>query len=46
MNTKVKKTGPKPDRLKIDDDWRDAMGKAIKKERPKDGWPEAEKGKK
>lgn len=36
------KTGPKPDRVKIDTDWKDAVGKALKKERPKDGWPEPE----
>jgi len=36
--TKDRKSGPVPDCLKIDEDWRDAMNKAIKKERPKDGW--------
>ena len=35
-----------PDRLEIEGDWRDAMGKAIKKKRPKEGWPESEKEKK
>lgn len=36
---KKKKTGPKPDNLKIEGDWKSAMGKAIKKEKPKKGWP-------
>jgi hypothetical protein len=33
------KTGPKPDTLVIEGDWQNAMGKAIKKKRPKGGWP-------
>ena len=37
------KTGPKPDRVKVEGDWEDAIGKALKKPRPKDGWPEPEK---
>ena len=37
------KTGPKPDRLPIEGDWISAVGKAINKERPEDGWPEPEK---
>ncbi len=36
-----KKTGPKPDNIKIEGGWKAAMGKAIKKERPKDGWPKS-----
>lgn len=39
MPEKSKKTGPKPEHLKIEGDWESAMGKAIKKKRPKDGWP-------
>lgn len=39
-----RKSGPEPDRLKIDDmSWQEAMGKAIEKEKPKEGWPEPEK---
>jgi len=34
-----KKAGPKPDAIKIDGDWQQAMGKAMKKKRPVDGWP-------
>jgi len=40
---KKPKTGPKPDTLKLDEDWRNAMGKALKKKRPEEGWPEPEK---
>ena len=32
--------GPKPDAVKIEGDWEEAMGKAMKKPRPKDGWPD------
>ena len=34
-----KKRGPSPERLKIKGDWETAVGKALKKERPKEGWP-------
>jgi hypothetical protein len=34
-----KKTGPAPERFKIKGDWESAVGKALKKERPKEGWP-------
>jgi len=40
---KSKKTGPIPDRVKVEGDWEEAIGKALKKPRPKDGWPEPEK---
>lgn len=33
------KRGPKPDRVKIDEDWEEAVKRALKKKRPKDGWP-------
>lgn len=46
MNKTERKTGPKPDNLKIEGDWESAMEKAVKKKRPKDGWPEPEKDKK
>lgn len=36
---KKRKTGPDPERVKIDDDWESAIGKALRKERPKEGWP-------
>ena len=34
------KPGPKPDRVKIDENWEDAVKKALDKPRPKEGWPE------
>lgn len=37
------KPGPEPERLKIKrKDWRKAIREALEKERPKDGWPDAE----
>lgn len=35
-----KPPGPEPDRLQIDtEDWEDAVGRALNKPRPADGWP-------
>jgi hypothetical protein len=31
--------GPKPDLLKIDGDWKDAMKKSLEKKKPPEGWP-------
>lgn len=31
--------GPKPDILKIEGDWKDAMKKAMGKKKPASGWP-------
>jgi hypothetical protein len=31
--------GPDPERLKIESDWKDAVKKALRKPRPKGGWP-------
>ena len=36
------RTGSDPDRLKIEGDWKAAVGKAIKKRRPAGGWPKPE----
>jgi hypothetical protein len=36
---KAKKPRSKPDRVKIDGDWENAVGQALKKPRPKSGWP-------
>lgn len=45
-STSKSKRGPIPERLKIKGDWETAVGKALKKERPKEGWPdEAQKRK-
>ncbi len=40
---KTEKPGPKPDRLKIKDDWESAVSKALKKKRPEGGWPKDDK---
>jgi hypothetical protein len=37
--------GPDPERVKIHGDWKDAMGKALKKKRPTEGWPNEKKKK-
>lgn len=31
--------GPKPEVLKIDGDWRDAVKKSLEKKKPPEGWP-------
>ncbi|MGD9109549.1 MAG: hypothetical protein PVG93_01290 [Phycisphaerales bacterium] len=46
MTNKGKKHGPSPEHVKINGDWEDAVGKALKKEKPKDGWPKNKKKKK
>jgi len=33
------KRGPKPDLLKIEGDWKDAMKKSLEKKKPPEGWP-------
>jgi hypothetical protein len=33
------KRGPKPDLLKIEGDWRDAVKKSLAKKKPAAGWP-------
>lgn len=45
MAKKKSKTGTRASRLKIDGDWKDAIGAALKKKRPANGWPEPEKPK-
>jgi hypothetical protein len=37
------KRGPKADTVKINMDWETAVGKALAKKRPKEGWPPPEK---
>lgn len=37
---KANRRGPKPDTIKIDGDWQHAVNKALKKEKPKEGWPD------
>lgn len=39
-NSKVPKPpGPKPDRVKVEGDWGDALKKALAKKKPPGGWP-------
>lgn len=33
------KPGPKPDRIKIEGDWKEALRKAIDATKPEAGWP-------
>jgi hypothetical protein len=33
------KTGPKPNMLKIDGKWQDAVKKSLEKKKPAGGWP-------
>lgn len=33
------KRGPKPETVKIDEDWQEAVKKSLKKKKPKEGWP-------
>ena len=35
------KPGPDPERLKVEGDWEEAMGKALKKKKPAEGWPKS-----
>jgi len=36
-NSKTK--GPKPERVKLSNDWMSSLSQALKKNKPKDGWP-------
>jgi len=42
MEKRKKQRGPKPDKLKIEGGWEDAIRKAIKKPKP-EGWPDRKK---
>ena len=46
MAKNKKQRGPKPDQLKIDGNWEDAVKEALEKKRPKGGWPKKAKKKK
>jgi hypothetical protein len=39
MGHNRKAHGPEPERLKITGDWKAAVGLALRKPRPKSGWP-------
>jgi hypothetical protein len=36
---KPEKPGPKPDTLKLNGNWKDALKKSLEKKKPVDGWP-------
>ena len=38
-NLAPKRTGPEPDRVKIEGDWEEAVTRALAKKRPPEGWP-------
>jgi hypothetical protein len=37
---KPAKRGPKPDILKLEGNWKDAVQKSLSKKKPPEGWPE------
>jgi len=43
MQKKLSKRGPKPDTLKIEGDWKEAIQKALRKKYPDAGWPKEKK---
>lgn len=43
MAKKKRKRGPDAARVAIEGDWRDALAKAVRIERPQEGWPEPKK---
>jgi len=40
---KPRKPGPKPDKLKIDGDWQEAMKKGVNKRKPSEGSADGKK---
>ena len=40
MSEKKEKRGRKPETVKIEGDWEDAVANALKKPRPSEGWPD------
>ena len=41
---KTTKTGPKPEVLKIEGKWQEAVKKSFSKKKPATGWPKNERG--
>jgi len=39
-DNKPKPTGPESERVKVEGDWMQGVGKALKKKKPAAGWPE------
>lgn len=46
MSDEKRKRGPDPERVKFEGDWEEAIRKALRKERPPEGWPEPKKNEK
>lgn len=44
--TPQKPTSPKPESLKIEGDWKNAVDKALSMKRPAEGWPKPKPKKK
>jgi len=38
-NKKLNTPGPKPEVLKLDGNWRDAVKRSLAKKKPANGWP-------
>ncbi len=45
MSKENQKPGPDPERLKLPGDWKDQLADAVRKKRPKAGWPKPERKK-
>jgi hypothetical protein len=39
VTERTRKTGPQPERVKIEGDWEDAIKRSLAKKRPPEGWP-------
>lgn len=42
MDGMKKKPGKPPETVRIEQDWEDAVGQAIQKPKPEEGWPKPE----
>jgi hypothetical protein len=39
LRAQVSTPGPKPDKLKLKGNWRDAVKRSLQKKKPPQGWP-------
>lgn len=39
LDEKKPKRGPRPETIKIGEDWKEAVKKSLQKKKPKEGWP-------
>ena len=39
LSEQKQQPGPKPDLLKIEGDWEEAVKKSLEKKKPEEGWP-------